>query len=372
MTVTQADLDAAQADILAKVNDRFAALGKLVPVPPPPPPPSNRIYFASHRFYLGGPKPQADFYDLQQGPGLLLTDFFPAETYRYATTARSLQDPDGYRQLLPPSQTGAANYLVPASGGGVVHRSSNGDSLLNISSPALMAGIVANLQALTKGFNGLSLDEVDETWAYGYPGYSTTGIWTTPQQWADAMVTFVGAIASRLHTLGKKLWINASTVGNEPTNPFLTAVTNAADGVNIEFFAVLPGGAMMTGTRFLQSVDRLAVIESAGKEGHAHVPTASQLVTDYGFGAYLLGTLFHGSFTSSSDNSGAFTKPSPDLLTAAQALGQPKTGRFLAAGTGYATRNFQAGTVTVNHTGTAGTLPVGGVRIQKVITSVAP
>lgn len=363
MTLTQADLDRVEAELLADVQARFAGLSRLLTPQPEP----SRIKFATHRFWLQGPKPVADFYDLQQGPDLHLPDF-PGETYRYVTTARSNADPDGYRQFLPPGAT--SSYLVPDRflSSSFVHRSTpNPDQLLNISSPGLLSKIVAALPDLTRGFTGLSLDEVDETWDYGYPGYATTGIWSTQAQWAASMTQFVRGVADALHAIGKKLWINASTVGDLPRNPFYNAVSKAADGVNIEFFIGMEGIGLppMTGDRFLRTVERLFAIESLGREAHAHVSTTSQAVADYGFGAYLLGTQFRGSFTASIDTSGAYMRPSGQLLQSAQLLGRPLRGWTIDAVTGYVTRAFEFGTVTVNHTGTSGSLPANGVKIVR-------
>ena len=66
MTITQADLDAARDDILAKTNERFSALAKLVP---PAPVPAPKIRFAAHRYQTDGPVPTADFYDVQRYVG---------------------------------------------------------------------------------------------------------------------------------------------------------------------------------------------------------------------------------------------------------------------------------------------------------------
>lgn len=352
MTLTQVDLDAAKADILDKVNSRFDALGKLVnpdPVPvPPDPPQSPQIRFACHRYYLSGPTPSADVYDLQAGQWLDLSKFPPSSPkYRYVSTARVLNDPSGDTQFLTPDRLG---FFLATSGGNPITREGGNDALLNISSPDLMTAIRGNLPALLDKFDGLYLDEVDDTWKWGYPGYATTDQWASEVVWRGAFENFVSQLASAVNGLGKKIWVNLGT-GQPATSVHVQNIVTKVDAVNYEYFIgqEVLGMNPLTGESFINAVTRLAYVESIfHRPMHVHVSTSSQSVVDYGFYGWLLGTEFLGSFTASRDYGGSFYKPNPTLLVAAQRLGKP-VNTFYATG-GILARDFSNGTIRVNNT----------------------
>lgn len=348
MTVTQADLDAAKADILAKVNDRFTALGKLV-IPDPPPVAQPTIKFASHRYWLSGPKQPADFYDFQDGPSWVRSDFpASAQTFRYATTARSVSDSGGYRQLVPTTVSSA--YLAKQPSGAVVSRVANGDQLLDISSSLLLNAVQSWLLSITSKFDGLYLDEVDDTWRYGYPSATTTLQWANDTEWQASMATFVQGTSQKLHTLGKKLWVNLGS-SLPSTNSFIQRIVAAADAVNIEYFVGRDKLGMIPAHGFDLAIllDRLSWVERAGKPVHAHVSTTNQTLVDKGFYAWLLGTEFLGSFTASLDYGGDFLLPTANILANARKLGVPLGTWGLTVPGGYiAQRSFQNGMVSLN------------------------
>lgn len=351
MSLTQADLDAAKNDILAKVNDRFAALGKLVNPAPPPPPPvvTPQIKFASHRYWLSGPKQAADVYDFQDGPGWVRTDFpAAAQTFRYATTARSVGDTLASRQLVPTGVSSA--YLAKRPDGNIVSRAANGDQLLDISSAGLLNAVQSWLPSITSKFDGLYLDEVDETWHYGYPTATTTVQWLNDTAWQNSMVTFVQGISQALHSHGKKLWINlGSSLG--ASHPFIAGVVGAADAVNLEYFVGREKVSLApaTGSDLYLLLNRVQWVEKTlGKQAHAHVSTSSQTVVDQAFAAWLLATEFLGSFTASLDYGGDYMIPSATLLAQARKLGAPLGVMNVGAESGTVTRAFTNGRVTLN------------------------
>jgi hypothetical protein len=351
VSITQADLDAAKADILAKVTDRFAALGKLiVPDPPSPPVTTPRIKFASHRYWLQGPKQAADFYDFQDGPSWVRTDFpAAAQTFRYATTCRSaVTDPSAYRQLVPVTVSSA--YLARRASGTVVSRTANSDQLLDIGDPALLRSVQSYLGSITSKFDGLYLDEIDETWRYGYPTASTTANWANDAEWQTDLVVFVQGISQTLHSLGKKLWINLGS-SLPATHPFVSGVLGAADAVNLEYFVGREkiGLGPATGSDLLFLINRVQWLEKTlGKPAHVHVSTTSQTVVDEGFVAWLLGTEFIGSFTASLDYGGDFLLPSSALLANARKLGAPLGGMNAGSEGAVVSRSFTGGKVSLN------------------------
>lgn len=362
MSLTQADLDAAKADILAKVTDRFAALGKLVtPDPPPPPVPSGpQIKFASHRYWLQGPKQPADFYDFQDGPSWVRTDFpASAQTFRYATTCRSsVTDPAAWRQLVPVGVS--LPYLAKRPTGTIVSRTANSDQLLDISSASLLRTVQAYIGPITAKFDGLYLDEVDDTWRYGYPTATTTAQWADDAAWQASMVTFVQGISQTLHSLGKKLWVNLGS-SLPVAHPFVAGVVGAADAVNLEFFVGREklGAGPTTGAELLNLLYRVQWLErTLGKPAHAHVSTSSQTVVDQGFAAWLLSTEFIGSFTASLDYGGDFLLPSAPLLARARLLGPPLEAWTGGAEGGSVGRRFTNGRVSLNTTTLAFTVSV--------------
>lgn len=350
MPLTQADLNAAQADILAKVNDRFAALGKLVspdpvPVPPPPPGPpvTYDIRFAVHRYWLGGPIEQADVYDLQAGQYLDLSKFPTSSAkYRYVSTARVLNDTAGDTQFAVPSML--AGLVMVDSSGRPISRDNGNDQLLNLASPMLRSLIVQNLPVMLKGFDGLYIDEVDKTWLYGYPGTAPAGL--TEASWQYQMVDFVTAVTGAVRALGKRVWVNLG--GNQLTEwAFVSNVIKAVDAVNIEYFVGREklGKTPATGSDYQQIVQLLDLIERTySKPCHVHVSTTSQAVTDQGFLAWLLGTQFRGSFTASLDYGGDTLRPSATLLSQARKLNGPLENYAIV--NGVYTRKFNNGSVT--------------------------
>lgn len=312
---------------------------------PAPAPPAPKIRFASHRYWLQGPKPVADIYDLQNGPGIVLADF-PGEKYRYATTARSVATtPD--RLLLPPADS--VGLTATTSAGKPVARTSNSDQLLDIGSAALIDKVKAALPARVQGYDGLYLDEVDETWRYGYPTATTTTQWPDDSSWKEEMLNFVASIAAVLHGLGKRLWINLGA--DQTRSPgFVSEVVSIADAVNIEFFIgrEVLGAGPATGADYANAVNRLILIENAhGTPCHVHVSTSSQAVVDSGFYAWLLGTEFRGSFTASFDYGGGYVTPTADLLAAARRLLHPLAPATVASG--QYRREFQGGWVSVTN-----------------------
>lgn len=313
--------------------------------PPPPAPPGKQIRFAVHRYWLQGPKPVADFYDLQAGPGLVLSDF-PGQRYRYATTARSTATtPD--RLLLPPQAT--TGLTATTSAGKPVSRTANSDQLLDISSPTLLNMILSALPSLVGDFDGLYLDEVDETWRYGYPTATATKQWASDSQWQASMAHLVAQIGTTLNGIGKRLWVNLGADQNRSPD-FVDSIMESADAVNIEFFIGREklGQAPATGADYANAVNRLIRAEFQHQiPCHVHVSTTSQAVVDQGFYAWLLGTEFRGSFTASLDYGGGIVLPSSDLLSRAQQLLLPLRPATVVSG--QYRREFQGGWVDVTN-----------------------
>jgi len=157
----------------------------------------------------------------------------------------------------------------------------------------------------------------------------------------------VAVMAGKLHSLGKKLWINLGA-DYDTADAVQADIVRTADAINIEFFVGREGvqQPVATGADWLRQVNFLQAVEQSGKQLHAHVSSVTQAVVDYGFGSWLMGTRFLGSFSASLDYSGAIQRPTPSLVTRAQALGNT-TGPMVPVGSLYR-RGFEHGSVEIN------------------------
>jgi hypothetical protein len=363
MTVSRADIDALM-NLMNTVNQRFLdtglALNRLqaqvdainqnwtdpTPVPPEPVPSTTVLRKAVHRYWLQGPIVSADVYDLQHSQWIDLTAFpSNAELFRYVSTANNPSDATGDRQFVPPAQSNA--YLAKDKTGKLITRSTTNDSrLLDLSSSSFRNLAVSNIKNIVSKYDGLYLDEVDATWLYGYPNTAPVN-WTTGGSWQSIMIQFVTAVATELHRLGKKLWVNLGLINSEP-NAFRDAIVKQVDAVNIEYFVGrdLLGQSPQQNTEWLSAINELADIENMGKPVHAHCSSTNQDTINYAFLSWLMGTQFLGSFTSSVEYTGDVYPPGPSLWAPATKLGRP-TGPMGTVSTGYM-RNFEHGSVFVN------------------------
>jgi hypothetical protein len=321
-----------------------------VPVPVPPvPTPTAVIRSAVHRYWLQGPIPTVDFYDLQDSQWIDMTKFpSTAKKFRYVTTCCSpTTDAPGDRQFLKPNVS--SPYIAKDTNGRPITRTANKDLLLNVGSPDLRNIIVNNIKNLVRPggvdkFDGLYMDEVDDTWIYGYPGFGRSGGVAT---WQNDMLNFVADVSNELHRLKKQLWVNLGLTGTG-SNGWRNAIISYADAINIEYFV---GKDKLneqpdTDTDWLNRMKLLADIELMGKPVHAHCSSENGPTIDYAFASWLMGTEFRGSFCASVDYTGDVYGTTTARMTAARQLGRP-LGPMGTVLTGYV-RNFEHGNVYVN------------------------
>jgi hypothetical protein len=336
---------------LADVSLFAASLTVDPPVPPPPVPTPNAavIRSAVHRYWLQGPIPDVDFYDLQDSQWIDMTKFpSTAKKFRYVTTCCSpTTDAPGDRQFVKPNDS--FPYVAKDTNGRPITRTANKDSLLNIGSSMLRNVVVNNIKNLVRPggvdkFDGLYMDEVDDTWFYGYPGFTRPG---GVDAWQLDMVNFVADVSNELHRLGKQLWINLGLTGTSST-AWRNTMINLADAINIEYFIGKDklNQAPDTGDDWIYRVGELADIENMGKPVHAHCSSENGPTIDYAFASWLMGTQFRGSFCASVDYTGDVYGTTTARMNAARQLGRP-TGAMGTVSTGYM-RNFEHGMVLVN------------------------
>jgi len=345
MALTKDDLNQERNRLIAEVNFSYDRLAMKID----PPPSEVRVKFANHRYYGSGPYPLADFYDLQAGSWDRAMIPTSTEIYREVTTARNVE-PLGLRQFLPPAQV-PDTWLAHYPSGSPVWRSANspqGDFLLNVAHPDLLTAITGNLKAITEGYHGLYLDEIDNR-MWGYGGDMPKEFPNIPA-WQAAHLKLVQTVAAELHRLGRKLWINLGA-DYDITDPWQRALVDAVDGVNIEHFIARAAVNMSpaTGIAWHQAVKFTNDVEKLGKQIHAHASGVYQPYTDYAFLSWLCGTEFRGSFSASVTYSGMLYFPSADLVTSARRLGAPQ-GPYYEHMDGSASRAFDNGYVDVNKT----------------------
>lgn len=367
--ITQADLDRA----LARINQEFTTLKNLLAQPAPDPAPTGvKLPTAVHRYLTTGPSPAVDFYDLQRWADFRRTDF-PAtsEVYLYISTAEVTGDKNGWTWPLPPGQIKDAYRAHRADS--LVTRGTGNDvtNLLNLANPDLISTIVKDQLYVmqTTQADGVYLDEIDQTWEWGYPG-STPREYPTLTVWKDAVANLVERLAAGLHAVGKKLWINLGA-DYRSLNPWQRRLIDAADGINIEHFVgreAVGEPPSTTATDWITQTGFVHDVEKLGKAVHVHCSSATQSVVDYAYVSWLLATEFRGSFTASglvapgkSDYSGRLANPSPSLVASATALGAPQ-GPFVVQTSGLRSRAFSHGALTVNplpNSSVAGIAPGG-------------
>lgn len=332
----------------------FAASLTVDPAPPVPPvpvptPTTAVIRSAVHRYWLQGPIPNVDFYDLQDSQWIDMTKFpSTAKKFRYVTTCCSpTTDAPGDRQFVKPNIS--SPYVARATNGAVITRTANKDSLLGIESSALRKLIVDNIKNLVRPggvdkFDGLYMDEVDDTWTYGYPGFTRAG---GVAAWQNDMVNLVADVSNELHRLGKQLWINLGLTGTSST-AWRNTMINLADAINIEYFIGKDKLNQQPDVNddWIYRVGLLADIENMGKPVHAHCSSENGATIDFAFASWLMGTQFRGSFCASVDYTGDVYGTLNARMTAARQLGRP-TGPMGTVSTGYV-RNFEHGSVLVN------------------------
>lgn len=344
MALTKADILAARDALVARVGTEFDALAaKLDPAPPVGGDPG--IKFAAHKYAWPGTAAPAEFsfYDLQAGPSTH-PETFSGERYRYASTARVNDDPGGLTQLLKPALVG--DSWLAHSGGKPIARGNQ--NLLDLGDIGLITAVKTNLPNLLVGYDGLYLDEVDQTYLWGWPLAGAPTEFPTVSQWQAAMLAFVRAIAEGVHQIGKKLWINLGA-DYSTLNPWQVGLVTAADGVNLEHFVGRQAVGMppAVGAEWVSPVDFLEDVEGFGKQVHVHASSTTQTTVDYAFASYLLATQFRGSFSASVDYAGAVWTPSSALLASARNLGAP-LGVYSISGPGIRSREFVNGRVDVN------------------------
>lgn len=299
---------------------------------------------ACHRYWGSGPTPAADLYDLQDSQWLDLSAFSQsAKKFRYVTTAYS-PDARGDRQFIIPGQSAPYRAKYKSS---LISRPVNSDVLLNIASSAYRSLAVANIKNIVTGFDGLYMDEVDDTWINGYPSFPVSSDWDGLTGWRNAMVLFVQQISTELHSLNKKLWINLGS-GKSLDDPWKKTIVSAADAVNVEYFIGKDklGLSPDQNSDWLNRIDDLAAIEQLGKPVHVHCSSFAPWLIDYAFLSWLMGTQFLGSFTASVDYTGDVFLPSGGLWLSASKLGRPMAPMGTSS-IGYV-RRFEHGVVYVN------------------------
>jgi hypothetical protein len=356
MSLTKDDVEVIKdrllAGILDELDERFnELLAKIEDSVPEGP----RIKFATHRYLQTGPIPVVDFYDLQDGPYLNRQSEYPlgAETYRYVTTVCRPTDDLGWTQFAKPDELRPFVATVKGTTTPVTRPNNGGEFLLNLHDDNLMALILARLTTRVDEFEGLYLDEVDQTWLWGYPKSGLITQYPDLADWRAALLRLVGNLHASLVQLGKKLWINLGA-DYDISNPWQSALVNVVHAVNIEHFVGREKVAQppTTGQDWQRQVAFVEAVELLGKAVHVHASTSgNQKVVDFAFVSWLLATQFHGSFSASLDYPGSIIKPSTTLEGNARQLGAP-AGRPVQYGSSGSTwkRAFQGGTVYVNPT----------------------
>jgi hypothetical protein len=317
--------------------------------------PERKIRFASHRYLTTGPIDQeSSFFDVLDYPDINRA-VWPegAERYRYATYVKRPDDELGQGQFLPPEDILPTEIARNRSDGDQVYRATNGgDYLYDLENSSLRIEAVNHLveEVVLKGFTGVYLDEVDQTW-WGWPGFSGASSFPTEHDWRARIFDWVRELSATLHENGKKLWVNLGA-DYDLTNPWQAQIVRLTDSVNIEHYvgreAVRMGPTV--GSDWLRQGRFVRDCEKIGKPVHVHASTTTQWVVDYAFASWLIWTELIGSFSASIEYSGTVYRPQPGRLETLRRLDLPKEDGYQDLVSGLFHRKFQNGTLQVNPT----------------------
>jgi hypothetical protein len=262
-------------------------------------------------------------------------------------------DPAGYTTALPPAEVeqGQPNWLLRDSTGKVISRSDgNGDEMTDPGNVAYQNAAAAKLIGIanTEGWNGVMLDEVNQSWQWTMSAQPAN--YPTQQAWDNAQIAFVRNVCGQVIKAGKLCVTNTGDSSSDTS--FWSAITADNSGSMQEFYVALNpaiGGAPPVATvengYWQPSQQRLISSQNAGKNSIFHAYAANTAEVRYALGSYLLAWQGHGTFAASTDYYGATDAWSSDF-TLAQSFGRP-SGAEQAAG-GLLWRPFAHGYVVVN------------------------
>lgn len=322
-------------------------------VPPPPPPqPAPLLRKAIHKYENRTPVPAGyDLYDLQRG----WTGSPPAgaEVYFLATPVRSMADPNGWRQFMPPSKvpdTWCAHLDTTTL---VTRRINGGDTLVNFGHAQWRVAAAASIikQCKELGVRGVYHDEVDWVNEFAWPILMNRKCieFPTENSWRDAYLGWIDFLSTELYRAGLKLWINLGA-NYSTADPWQAALLRLVNGVNIEFWMGREGvnqAPNSAGESWVSSVKFLHEAEYIfGVEVNVHCSSMDQEVIDYAFCSWLAGTSFYGSFAASLDYGGTNGQPTPALYAKALKLGRPVES--VSYFNDHYSRQFQNGRLIVN------------------------
>lgn len=360
MTVSKADLDAAQADILAKVNDRFTALGKLVTPDPVPPPPitSSEILLATNWFTPDLPNTSLGFddyvlqEDAQFANRVRTVKDAGGIVARYATpVAKRPSDPNGYTQVIPPGYV-PAGWLYKNPDGTTIYRSNNGGEwFINPGDPGFIAAAVPWLVNSLKasGVNSVMIDEVNFDPKWSFPAANLNEV-----RYRDDFVQFLRALGSAARSAGKSVGVNLGSNYwvNGVVESWAERVMAEVQYVSIEQFVGRRGASPATlADQWLPLMKFLQWNRVQGKWAQVNVADQSPAVAKYALLSLMLvsrnvgQTGYLDAFGWQPSGNGASLTLDPALMSQVDRLGAP-TAEFTLSN-GVATRPFQNGNVVV-------------------------
>ncbi|HEX4225326.1 MAG TPA: putative glycoside hydrolase [Pseudonocardiaceae bacterium] len=274
-------------------------------------------------------------------------------------------DPKGYTTALPPAQV-KSTWLLHDSAGAVLTRSDgDGDEMLDPGNVDYQNAAAANLISVAdkEGWNGVMLDEINETWQWTMARQPAN--YATQQAWDSAQIAFVHNVCGQLAKAGEQCVTNTGDYATDAA--FWNQVTSDNSGSMQEFFVALnntlsgnPTVATVENGWWQPSENRLIASQNAGKDSLFHAYAANAAEVRYALGSYLLAWQGYGTFAASTDYYGDTDAWSADFTTA-RTLGAP-VGGYRASGQ-LLWRQFQHGYVVVNPHGTQQTATVDGTSI---------
>ena len=310
------------------------------------------------------------FQVLQRGYPGQVTAIEHAETAKAPMTFLFYADPmverpsdaKGYTTALPPAQIKSAWQLRDSSGALLTRSDGDGDEMLDPGNVDYQNAAAANLISVAdaEGWDGVLLDEVNETWSWTMAEQPAN--YPTQQSWDTAQIAFVHNVCGQLAKAGKQCVTNTGDYATDAG--FWSQVTAGNSGSMQAFFVALdtalgdiPTVATIENGWWQSSENRLIASQNAGKDSLFRAYAANAAEVRYALGSYLLAWRGYGTFAASTDYYGGTDAWSADFTTA-KALGAPTSG-YQASGD-LLWRQFQHGYVVVNPHGTQQTGTVEG------------
>jgi hypothetical protein len=271
-------------------------------------------------------------------------------------------DPKGYTTALPPAQIKPAWLLRDSSGALLTRSDGNGDEMLDPGNVAYQNAAAANLIGVAdrEGWNGVMLDEINETWQWTMARRPAN--YPDQRSWDNALIAFVHNVCGQLAKAGRQCVTNTGDYATDAS--FWNQVTDDNSGSMQEFFVAQdtalgnhPAVATIENGWWQPSENRLIESQSAGKDSLFHAYAANAAEVRYALGSYLLAWQGYGTFAASTDYLGDSDAWTADFTTA-HSFGAP-LDTYQASGQ-LLWRRFQHGYVVVNPHGTAQTATIEG------------